>query len=90
MKLYPVIPDKIEETLIINFVYFKTETIKLVCQGIYEACTFTLPRRLVDGKIISPKDTVDNAFKNLIIRKFCEDYDGPLEGLERGLEELEF
>lgn len=69
MKLYPGIPDKIEETLIIELAYFKTETIKLVCQGIYEACTFTLPRRLADGKIISPKDSVNNALKNLIIRK---------------------
>ena len=69
MKLYPGIPDKIEETLIIELAYFKTETIKLVCQGIYKACTFTLPRRLADGKIISPKESVDNALKNLIIRK---------------------
>ena len=69
MKLYPGIPGKIEETLIIELAYFKTETIQLVCQGMYEACTFRLPRRLADGKIISQKDSVDNAFKNLIIRK---------------------
>ena len=69
MKLYPGIPDKIEETLIIELAYFKTETIKLVCLGIYEACNFMMLKKLAHDKIILPKDSVDNALKNLVIRK---------------------
>ena len=69
MKLNPGIPDKIEETIIIELAYFKQKLIKLVCLGIYEACTFVLPKKLAHGKIILPKDSVDNALKNLVIRK---------------------
>ena len=48
MKFYPGILDKIKETFNIELAYFKTETIKLNCQGMYEVCTFTLTKRLAD------------------------------------------
>jgi len=41
---------------------------------------------LADGKIISPKESVDDAIKKQIISKFGDDYDGVIEGLD----ELEF